>query len=235
MSWLLEKPVAHRGLHSPGIPENTLPAFEAAASAGFPIELDVRRTADGVAAVFHDRTLSRLSGRDTPICECAWKDLRQLAIGGARIPRLEEVLELAAGRVPVLIELKVERFSGADEAAVARALAGRRSRIAVQSFHPLTVLWFRWRYPGIPRGQISCAYDTDPRPLWQTRPLALYAFNAITRPHFLADHIGRLPNRRVASLRRRLPLIVWTIRSQAEADRARQLADNFIFEGFLPT
>lgn len=233
--WLLKKPIAHRGLHSPGAPENSLPAFEAAASARFPIELDVRRTADGVAAVFHDPTLSRGTGNPVAIHECSWNDLRRVSIQGVPIPRLEEVIECVGGRVPVLVELKVEKFSGADEAAVARALAGRHAMIAVQSFHPLTVLWFRLRYPHIPRGQISCAFDTDPRPAWQTRPLSWYAFNFFTQPHFLADHIGRMPNPGLARLRKRWPVLLWTIRSQREADHALRYADNYIFENFIPS
>lgn len=212
-----------------------MPAFEAAAAEGFPIELDVRRTADGIAVVFHDRTLRRFTGCDIPVSECSWQDLQTIRIGAAGIPRLEEVLECVAGRVPVLIEIKVERFTGAEEAAVARALRGRREGLAIQSFHPLTVFWFSRRYPEIPRGQISCSYDTDPRPRWQTRPLASYAFNWLTRPHFLADHLARLPHPRVATLRKRFPLLVWTVRSPAEAAQAKALADNYIFEGFVPT
>src|SRR5687768_691781 len=40
-------------------PENTLPAFRAAARRGFVLELDVKRTADGVPVVIHDATLDR--------------------------------------------------------------------------------------------------------------------------------------------------------------------------------
>jgi hypothetical protein len=40
--------VAHRGVHGPGVPENTIAAFEAATAAGAEmVELDVRRAADG--------------------------------------------------------------------------------------------------------------------------------------------------------------------------------------------
>lgn len=233
-TWLFAKPIAHRGLHGAGKPENSLPAFEAAVSAGFPIELDVRRTADGVAVVFHDANLGRLVGKNLSIGECFWKNLAELRVENERIPRLEEVLDLVADRVPLLIELKVDRFTGADEAALARALAGRPARIAVQSFHPLTVFWFRLRYPHIPRGQISCAYENDHRPRWLTGLLSFYAFNAWTRPHFLADHLARLPHRRVSKLRRRFPLLAWTVRSPEEASFARRLSDNYIFENFVP-
>jgi len=49
---------AHRGA-SAAEPENTLAAFRAAARMGADgVELDVRRTADGGAAVVHDATLA---------------------------------------------------------------------------------------------------------------------------------------------------------------------------------
>lgn len=53
--------LAHRGAHqpeTPGVSENTLDAFRAAADLGVDgIELDVRRTADGVLVVHHDAVL----------------------------------------------------------------------------------------------------------------------------------------------------------------------------------
>ena len=53
---------AHRGLHSEGIPENSLPAFEKAADGGFGIELDVHASKDGVLVVHHDFDLYRMTG-----------------------------------------------------------------------------------------------------------------------------------------------------------------------------
>lgn len=47
--WLAKAPIAHRGLHDLNKIrwENTLSAFDAAASAGFAIECDVHLSADG--------------------------------------------------------------------------------------------------------------------------------------------------------------------------------------------
>ena len=56
--------VAHRGLHAAGkgVPENSLPAFRAAAEAGYAIERGVHRAADGTLVVFHDHDLRRMTG-----------------------------------------------------------------------------------------------------------------------------------------------------------------------------
>src|SRR5262249_10027679 len=61
--WLIERPIAHRGLHdeAKGIIENTLAAAEAAIKNGFAIECDVQLSSDGETFVFHDRTLERLT------------------------------------------------------------------------------------------------------------------------------------------------------------------------------
>lgn len=55
---------AHRGLHTEDgtVPENSLPAFRAAAEAGYAVEMDVHLTADDQLVVFHDDTLERMCG-----------------------------------------------------------------------------------------------------------------------------------------------------------------------------
>ena len=50
---------AHRGLHSEGIPENSMAAFKAALDHGYGIELDVHLLKDGNLAVIHDSLLNR--------------------------------------------------------------------------------------------------------------------------------------------------------------------------------
>lgn len=109
---------AHRGL-SHACPENTLPAFAAAMACGVhEIELDVRYTRDGVAVVCHDATLDRTTDGSGLIAEQDWQTLARLDAGvkhglvwrGVRIPRLEEVLDLAGGRVGLNIH-----FYAADQ------------------------------------------------------------------------------------------------------------------------
>ena len=56
-SWLVETPIAHRGLHDKDCPENSISAFQKARTEGYPIELDVQMIADGTVIVFHDESL----------------------------------------------------------------------------------------------------------------------------------------------------------------------------------
>ena len=53
---------AHRGLHSEGIPENSMAAFRASLAKGYGIELDVHLMADGNLAIIHDSVLKRTAG-----------------------------------------------------------------------------------------------------------------------------------------------------------------------------
>ena len=43
----LRLPIAHRGLHRPGLPENSMAAFRAAIANGYGIECDIQRSRDG--------------------------------------------------------------------------------------------------------------------------------------------------------------------------------------------
>jgi len=94
--------IAHRGdpVHHR---ENTLPAFAAAVTQGADmIELDLRRTGDGVVVVLHDQTLERLWGYDADVGDLALADVRALGQGDVRIPTLAEVLEAVA--LPLMVD-----------------------------------------------------------------------------------------------------------------------------------
>jgi glycerophosphoryl diester phosphodiesterase len=120
---------AHRGL-SRACPENTLPAFAAALAVGADeIEFDLWSSRDGVAVVCHDETVDRTTAGTGRIADLAWDEIRRLDAGikqgwyhaddrprpdaqpneawrGTRVPRLEEVLEVTAGRIGLNIHIK---------------------------------------------------------------------------------------------------------------------------------
>lgn len=124
--------VAHRGLHAAGkgVPENSLPAFRAAAEAGYAIELDVHRASDGTLVVFHDHDLRRMTGARGTVERMDFRSLRRLRLGGTActIPLLREVLECVGGRVPLLIELKNGGLPGALERTLVRSSRATAAR-----------------------------------------------------------------------------------------------------------
>lgn len=106
--------MAHRGA-SAAAPENTLAAFqEAMDSMSDWIELDVRMTRDGVVVVTHDNNLKRVAGVNKRVSDITYAQLSELDVGslygeefrGERIPTLEQVLQLTAGKIRLNIELK---------------------------------------------------------------------------------------------------------------------------------
>src|SRR5690606_10823822 len=104
------RPIAHRGLHdaAEGIIENTAPAFEAAISRGFGIEGALRPASGGTPFVFHDSTLDRLIDADGPIAAREPAQLSRLCYRGqsTRIISYSDLLDLVAGNVPLLVEIK---------------------------------------------------------------------------------------------------------------------------------
>ncbi len=108
--------IAHRG-DSAHAPENTLRAFRGAIAAGADrIELDVRRSADGVPFVFHDADLGRLTGRAGSASTLVIDELTSLQVlsdrfgAGAdtRVPTLDTVLEEAGDPCPLYVEIKAD-------------------------------------------------------------------------------------------------------------------------------
>jgi glycerophosphoryl diester phosphodiesterase len=104
----------HRG-NADEFPENTLASFRSAIELGVDlIECDVHLAQDGGLAVIHDHLLERTTDGHGLVRDCSMRELQQLDAGswkdprfrGERIPALEQVLELAKGKVGVAIEIK---------------------------------------------------------------------------------------------------------------------------------
>ncbi len=97
--------IAHRG-GSLEAEENTLPAFARAVALGYGhVETDVHLTADGEVVIHHDASLLRMTGDPRAIAALTWAELHRVRThGGARIPRLADLLEdrAASGSLPAL-------------------------------------------------------------------------------------------------------------------------------------
>lgn len=236
-SWLRQRPIAHRGLHDATRPENSLAAFEAAAAAGHPIELDVHLTADGEAVVFHDDTLVRMTGRPGTVAALTLAELGALRLRGTNelIPSLAQVMQRVAHRVPVLVELKSSGRVGPLERAVAHVLARFPGEHAVQSFDPWSMLWMRRHAPHLPRGMLSGDMRSEGLPLHEALAVEHLLLAPAVLPDFIGYELRALPHW-APSMWRRLgrPLLAWTIRDDAALRRARGLVDNVIFEGVTP-
>ena len=145
---------AHRGLHGtkkgeePLLPENSYSAIKRAADMGYGIEFDVHLTKDNVPVVFHDDTLNRICGVKGYLRDYTFEELR-------RIPSFEEVLRAVDGRVPLIIEYKVEKNAGKLCSICDHILSDYKGPYCIESFHPLAVRWYKIHRPNIVRGQLS--------------------------------------------------------------------------------
>lgn len=232
VAWLRGRTFAHRGLHGPGLAENSPAAFAAAIGRGIGIECDVQRTADGQAVVFHDWTLDRLTRRMGLVRALHSAELRKVRLkeGADTIPDLPQVLAQVAGQVPLLIEVKSSRDLPVEPLCqpVRDALTGYRGDVGVMSFDPRVVRWFRTHAPQVVRGLVVTEEGHRGLSGRLGRHWALW----LGLPEFLAYDIRDLPGRFPARQRRRgLPLLTWTVRDPDLMDRALHHADSPIAEG----
>ncbi|MFT4011964.1 MAG: glycerophosphodiester phosphodiesterase family protein [Paracoccus sp. (in: a-proteobacteria)] len=241
----LRRPIAHRGLHSPGVPENSMAAFRAAIAAGYGIECDIQPASDGTAMVFHDHDLPRLTGTQGLIRDMGADALSRLRLMGTDepIPTLEGLLAEVAGRVPLLIEIKDQSLRAAPDTGelsrrAAELVAAYRGAVAVMSFNPDGVAAFHRAAPGVAVGLTTCGYQARDWPMLDapTRArLARIADFGRVGASFISHDRQDLRNPAVLALKERgVPVLTWTVGSARQARAARRVADNITFEGYLP-
>lgn len=241
----LSTPIAHRAYHDrdAGRPENSRAAVHAAVDAGYGIEIDLQLSRDGVAMVFHDYELSRLTEATGPVAQCSASELGSIRLrsGDEGIPTLAEILSIIAGRVPLLIEIKDQDGLlgpnvGPLEDATARVLAGYPGPVAIMSFNPHSVATMRDLAPDIPRGLTTCAFTAEDWPTLPARIRETLApipdFDRVGAS-FISHDQADLTSPHVAALKSKaVPVLCWTIRSQEAETQAREIADNVTFEGY---
>ena len=242
LDWL-KRPIAHRGLDEKVGIENSASAVEAAIAENYAIEVDLQCSRDGLPVVFHDRSLDRLTAEAGPVALRDAADLCTIPLRNSkdRILSLEGLLALVDARVPLLLEVK-STWGGDSryEANIAEILRSYSGRVAVMSFDPNCIASFRRLSPALPRGLVSEQFEDQHywSGLTRLRRFAMRHLltSAIARPHFIAYDIKALPALAPALARALfgLPLLTWTVRSEAEKARAMRYADAMIFEGVVP-
>lgn len=243
---LLTKPITHRGLHdvTDGRPENSVEAIDAAIAAGYGIEIDLQLSKDGVAMVFHDYHLGRLTAESGAVAQRTAAELGRIPLTGgqAGIPTFAEVLERVDGAVPLLIEIKDQDGEmgenvGLLERAAAADLEGYEGDVAVMSFNPHAVIAFGEAAPAIPRGLVTSAFDPQdwaPLPARVCDHLRDIPDYDRTGASFISHEGPDLARLRVADLKADgAHILCWTIKSAAQEAEARKVADNVTFEGYL--
>lgn len=237
-SWLLDKPIAHRGFWGQGegdqpfCAENSLTAYQRAIDKGYNIEIDVHLMADDDFAVFHDGTTTRVCGVKAKVASLTKADLPNYHLSNTAdtIPTLREVLDLVDGKVGLLIEMK--DFTNKNDCCkkLYDYLKDYKGNYAIQSFN-ITVGggalgWWRANTTGVPIGILSC------RPL----DVLLPSWKKAIQPDFFAFDIKGLPVKYIEKQRKEcgVKLLTWTIRTQEAYDKAvnEVKVDNIIFDTY---
>ncbi len=220
--------IAHRGSCIKGShPENTLPAFREAVDLGaHGIELDIQLTRDGELAVFHDRSLLRLTGTRKNIDQLSSEELAQvrflpnfntLASGPLKIPLLQDVFKLLGDQIVYNIEIKKQ--PGFYRKLITRLGGlvtdfGLQQRVWLSSFDP----FFLWQWHRVSSG-IPAAYLFESLNIF-SRLLCGKKFVDFLHPHLsLAPRIKRL---RTFTK----PMCFWTFN---QGDPGDYLTDSAVF------
>ena len=228
-------PYAHRGFHSADIPENSLKAFSLACEKGYGIELDVQLSKDGKVMVFHDYTLTRMTGNNSKLSDLTCDELQNISLSNSneKIPTLQEVLTLVNGKVPLLVELKGENFDTSLCKAVSDILADYNGLYCIESFNPLLIKEIRKHLPNAFIGQLYTNVCRDKNKVSLLNIiLTLMAFNFLAKPDFISyNQLDRNTIPVILSTKLyKAYKFVWTVKTEEQLNDSRKYRECPIFE-----
>lgn len=240
-SFLKNKFYAHRGLfdNESDAPENSLAAFQKAVEAGYGMEMDVQLTKDDQLVVFHDATLKRMCGVEGNVWDYTLEELKQfkLAKTDETIPSFEEVLNLVAGRTPLIVEYKLDRPLTKVCELGEQLLSQYQGVYCIESFHPFALMWYKKHKPEVMRGQLSgnLARETNNKKNKIIYTLVTFLLtNVLTRPDFIAyDHryVNNI-SRKVCKWLGALS-VAYTVKSVERYEEVKNDFEIFIFDSCI--
>lgn len=236
-NWLLNRPVAHRGLWGDNIIENSITAYKNAVDKNYPIEIDLYLTKDGRLVSFHDNTLKRMTGADGNIYDKTLNELNSLYLldekgnkTSEKIPTFDQVLAIAENKVPLLIEIKNQPDSSVVDKVVER-LKNYKGEFALQSFNPLYILRVKKLAPNFIRGVLGTA-DANDKSKFKNFIVKTMPLNFLIKPDFISYEYKFIP--KFAKKTKKTSLISWTLTNREAEEKVSPYVDNVIFENYTP-
>lgn len=245
---VLEKPVAHRGLHdlANGIPENSPSAFERACKHDLAVECDIQLSGDDVPMIIHDATTDRVTGQTGTVSQISAGQIGRIPLTGSKhndtTLRFDELLTLVNSRVPIAVEMKPQGSPERDVLMAQKAAEITKDYngpLAFISFSPKLLQQVRKAGFRGPLGIVVARFNDDKAKkhltLWQRFSMRHMLHYPITRFHFVdCDHTA-LKMTMVRLFRAfGMPVAAWTITSPEEAKAAAEHCDQIAFEGYMP-
>ncbi len=201
-------------------PENTLLGIRTALAMGCDgVEIDVRLCADGAPVLIHDDDLGRTTDAAGRVADASLQTLRRIDAGrGERVPTLREALALVAGRMLLIVELKLT--PGDDAASLCEAVL---ADLAAADALPWTWLWSFDAQAVVelarraPHGRRIAHLCLSPAPdIWRTA--------TEHRLDGIAMHGSGLTAEQAAACRAHdLAAFVWTVNEPSEIERCVRL------------
>ena len=233
---------AHRGLHNKERPENSMAAFRAALNKGYGIELDIHLLKDGNLAVIHDYTLARTTGAEGAVEDLTTQQLQDYRLIGNNepIPTFQQVLDLYAGKAPLIVELKSHNGNYAQLAqAACDMLEHYTGPYCLESFDPRCIYWLRKNRPDLIRGQLTenfFASETSTLPWYLKLMMLLQVENFLVQPDFVAHKFKDRKTPANFLLRKIWGVqgVAWTLKTPEEHAIALEEGWLPIFEDYEP-
>ena len=209
--------IAHRGVHNPKIPENTLPAFVKSVDKNYIIELDIHILKDNTIVVYHDHNLKKLTSVNKVIETLSYEQLSKIKINKKyTIPTLKQVIHIVNGNVPILIEVKDVNNNAKFEEELVKILDNYNGEFAIQSMNPFVIDWF---------------YKNR-----KDYVIGLIIFNELNY-NIVKKYTKKIDF--ISVYKKQLPFKInklvlgWTIRNKKEYNKYKNLCDNLICENIL--
>lgn len=210
--------IAHRGIQSNNIIENTIPSFIRAIDKNYIIELDIHILTDKTIVVYHDYNLKRLTSMNKVIESLSYPQLSKIKVKNKyTIPTLKQVMHIVNGKVPLLIEVKdLNNNNNKFEQELVKLLDNYNGNFAIQSMNPKVLDWF---YNNRPDYVVGLIIFNE----FNYKLLKKY----IKKADFLSVYKKCLP------FKSKKMIIAWTIKTKKELEKYRFLSYNLICEKIL--
>lgn len=180
-----------------------------------------------------------MCGIDRRVNELTFAELRQLSLVNTKeqIPSFQEALALVNGKVPLLVELKMEHLDFDIPREADALLSEYSGDYCIESFHPAALYWYRKNRPQIFRGQLSTNFNIENHSLSPFQYLfGKMILNFISRPDFISYNLlfqGDISLKLAHGLFH-APCAAWVLHSEKELEQCQKQFCMYIFENFLP-
>ena len=225
LTFLKQNLIAHRGVHI-NEPENSINAIKKAIKKNYIIEFDVHLLKDNTIIVFHDDNLKRMTGIDKKLKDCTYDEIKNIKLLNTNnhIPTLKEILEIVAGKVPIIIELKYDQKTGKLEKELVKILDNYQGQFCVKSFNPFSIRWFKKNRPNYIRGLLISHKTKKKR--FISNKLMIF----LTKPDFISCNYKLYKNSKIKKQMKKIPVIAWTIKNDKNYNKFKDKFYNLIID-----